>query len=518
MTILSSDKRRKGGRKRKYSLLEYVILAAFLAFCLLSLSISIVTLFVLPVVMGEDTYITSIDSLNKSNDFKIRIADGIDEPVLSEYSPHIVSLIVETPPLLIGDSLLIIASDEDKWISETDCLEDYLEGQNYIGATSIECYAIVPYNYVTENTVEFRALLEPVYGEPLVTPKIAAGYSWEEYEDEFWGFGIVLFLFILSGFVLVVLPLAAGMYYLASKHRHHITYHGEYTLKSLLYPFRNTKSMTKRLQAFLTSPIFWIVEIIGVIIFIVYLAITFEALKSTEAFIAFFLSGGIAFFTPFLWVAAWWFADFKEREPLRIIVSLFLWGALACLMAIGINTFVDSVFISWGIGVLATSLLIPVIEEILKGSGLVFFSLHHEYEDVTDGIVFGFTVGMGFSFIENWLYLLDNPMGADIGSWLLLFFLRSIMFSASHGVYTAITGGIIGFLKSRGYSAIIFALPAMIPAIFLHAVHNSTSLIETLFGEVAGIAYCCIIMPLFDYGGLFVVAIIMLIWLTLKKR
>lgn len=515
MTILSSDKKRQ--RRKKYTTAEYIVLGAFFLFCLVALSTSIATLFVLPVVFGEDAYIKSIDSLNKSDGLEIEIYNGIPEPVLSEQSPHQLRLLVKTPPLVIGDRLIIIASDENKLISETDCLEEYQDGLAYIGVTSLECYAVIPYNYASENTVELRALLEPVYGESLVTPPISVGYNWSEYEYDFWGFVIVLISFIVPGFILVVLPLSAGMYYLATKHDHHILYHGEYTLKRLLYPFKNVKGLSKRLQAFLASPVFWMVEIAGFIAFVVYLAITADAFKSMEAFAAFLTSGGIAFFVPFLWVALWWFADYKEREPLRIIVSLFLWGILASLMAIGLNTVIDSVFISYGIGALSIAIMIPIIEEILKSSGLVLFSLHHEYNDVADGIVFGFTIGMGFTFIENWLYLLDNPMGADIGSWLWLFFFRSIMFSAGHGVYTAITGGIIGYVKRKGYSQILYSIPAMIPAIFLHGVHNSAEFIVEVFGEIAGAAYCCIIMPLFDYGGLFIIALIMLAWLFARK-
>jgi len=519
MTILSSDKR-KYRRKYsgvKYSTAEYIVFGGFFIFCLLALSTSIVTLFVLPMILGEDTYITSIDSLNKTGDFRLRIYDGIEEPVLSVQSPHSVPLIIETPPLVIGDRLIIIATDEERLVSETDCLERYGDHGNYIGSTSLECQAIVPYNYATENTVKFRALLEPVYGESLVTPTISIEYNWKEYENQFWKFIVVLISFLIPGFLLIIAPLAAGMYYLASKHDHHIIYHGEYTIRSLLYPFKNVKGVSKTLQAFLASPIFWMLEIIGFIIFAIYLAIAADAFRSTEAFTAFLISGGIAFFAPFLWVAAWWLADYREREPLRIIVSLFLWGILASLMAIGLNTFIDSIFLSIGIGAISIAILIPIVEEILKSAGLVLFSLHHEYSNVADGIVFGFTIGMGFSFIENWLYLIDNPMGADIGTWLWLFFFRSIMFSAGHGVYTALTGGIIGYLKNKGYSQILYALPAMIPAILLHAVHNSAEFILEVFGELVGAAYCCIIMPLFDYGGLFLIAIIMLIWLTLKK-
>jgi RsiW-degrading membrane proteinase PrsW (M82 family) len=187
-------------------------------------------------------------------------------------------------------------------------------------------------------------------------------------------------------------------------------------------------------------------------------------------------------------------------------------------MTIGINSFVDSIFIAVGLGVVATALIIPIFEEVFKGTGLLIFSLHHEYDSVADGLVFGFTVGMGFAFIENWLYFIQNPMGADISAWVILFFMRSIMFSAMHGVYTSMTGGIIGFMRSRSMPAVLLFPIAVLPAIIFHAIHNSGELLMSIFGLGGLEAHCCIIMPLFDYGGLLLVALAMLAWTIMQRK
>ncbi|VVC01465.1 Protease prsW family protein [uncultured archaeon] len=342
-------------------------------------------------------------------------------------------------------------------------------------------------------------------------------YDWSQYQSDYWGFALTLAAIIVFGFIFVVFPIAALMYRTATREKHHIIYEGEYTLGSLLHPFRTVKSTAQFLQAFIASPLFWMLEIIGIVIFLFYLSFAADAFRSTEAFLAFTISGGIAFFTPFLWVALWWFADYKEREPLRIIVSLFLWGAFAALMAIGLNSILGGVLVIVGLGALGSTVFAPVFEEIFKGTGLVLFSLHHEFDGVNDGLVFGFTVGMGFAFVENWLYLIDNPLGANIGSWLFLFFMRSIMFSAMHGVYTSMTGGLIGFMKSRGYPQVPLSGFAMLPAMTFHAVHNSGELIMQLFGAGGTLAYCCFLMPLFDYGGFVLVALAMLAWLMVSK-
>jgi hypothetical protein len=109
-------------------------------------------------------------------------------------------------------------------------------------------------------------------------------------------------------------------------------------------------------------------------------------------------------------------------------------------------------------------------------------------------------------------------MGANIGSWLFLFFIRSIMFSAMHGVYTAMTGALIGLLKEKAWPQIPLFIFTLLPAMFFHSVHNSGELVGQLLGPGSALAYCCLIMPLFDYGGLVLLAVLMVGWLALVKK
>ena len=116
---------------------------------------------------------------------------------------------------------------------------------------------------------------------------------------------------------------------------------------------------------------------------------------------------------------------------------------------------------------------------------------------------------MGFSFIENWLYFIQNPVGSDIGSWGSLVIVRSIIFSANHGFYTAITGAIIGYLVERKFSFPALGLVVALPiAATLHALHNSSEILTALLGSGGILVYCCLLVPIFDYGG--AIAIILL--------
>jgi RsiW-degrading membrane proteinase PrsW (M82 family) len=291
----------------------------------------------------------------------------------------------------------------------------------------------------------------------------------------------------------------------------------EYSFASLLNPLRAGKTMQK-FHAFLVSPYFWAFELVGIALILLYVALAGQAWKSTTALIAFVFSGLAAFIVPLLWCAAWWYADFREREPLRIVVTFFLWGMLAALMAIGLNSIADVAPGVFGLGVLATFLVAPLLEEFYKGSGLCLLSEHHEFDSVEDGIAFGFVIGMGFSFIENWIYFMGNPLGSDTLGWLFLFLMRSVLFSANHGLYTAITGGVIGYLIERKFRApglgILVGLPI---AAFFHAMHNSGPAIISLLGIGGVLIYCCFLIPIFDYGG-FIVLVLFFIRAIIRQR
>ncbi|MBI5047232.1 PrsW family intramembrane metalloprotease [Candidatus Micrarchaeota archaeon] len=251
---------------------------------------------------------------------------------------------------------------------------------------------------------------------------------------------------------------------------------------------------------------------------LLYIAIHGTVWKSEPALLGFVFSGLMAFIIPFLWCAAWWYADFREREPLRIILTFFFWGMFAALMAIGINSISDDFFTVFGFGAIGLFIVPPIIEEFFKGSGLAFLCNHHEYDSVEDGVVFGFAIGMGFSFVENWLYLMGAPLGSSILAWVFLFILRSIVFSVIHGFYTAISGAVIGYLKEKQFGAPALGLLLGLPiAAVFHAIHNSGAALGDLAGGGGTILYCCFLVPVFDFGG-FIILIILFVRALLRQK
>lgn len=486
-------------------LINRVFIAIILLLAFAGIMLSIATLFI-PALIGEEAL-----EMQKRPDLSL---EGVPARLSPADSPAEVNVTISTPPLKQGDLLSLEVYGNGRKLAGTDCLKG-LEEQEYAGKARLNCTARFPYDYLASGTYDVTASFTRDGAEYGAGP-VSAAVAWSAYEANFWNFSWSLAAIIGMIYLVILLPVTLGVAYVALGMRHGQASEGEYSLSSLI--LLNGKTLGQKFQSFLLSPYFWAFECIGIVAIIAYMAVSARIWASAPAVVAFIFSGLLSFIVPYLWCIAWWYVDYREREPLRIIVTFFLWGMLAALMAIGLNTIAGVLLGLVGLGFLLSFFLAPPLEEFYKGAGLGLLSGHHEYNSIEDGFVFGFVIGMGFSFIEDWIYLLQNPMGSNMVGWLLVFFLRSILFSANHGFFTALTGGIIGWLIELKFRAPALGLLLGIPiAAFFHAMHNSGETIIALLGAGGALLYCCFLIPFFDYGG-FIILVLFFIRAVLRKK
>jgi protease PrsW len=492
-----------------------LFIALLVLAALAGILLSMAALFIGPLLEPEDDF--GLGHMQKMDSFQITGFTGFGETAAPGDSPHEVNVTLRTPPLAESDLLTLGIYVSGKSLGEADCFGDYEEKAEYAGLEGLNCTAYLPYDYEPGASYSIVAVLTRGGTEYGAGP-VDVGVDWTGYEGHFLGFSWFMGLMVLIIYLAVLLPVGLFVIYTAMRTNHNGAESGEYSWKTLVSPFTFGKTLIQKFHALLVSPYFWAFEAAGILVILLYMCLAAEMWKSATAFIAFIFSGLMAFSVPFLWCAAWWYADYREREPLRIIVTLFLYGMLAALMAIGLNTFADAALAVFGLGFLGSFLIAPAVEELFKGSGLCLVSEHHEYDSVEDGIVFGFTIGMGFSFIENWIYFIGNPMGSNVVSWFVLFLMRSVFFSANHGFYTAITGAVIGYAIERKFRAPALALLVGAPiAALFHAMHNSGELLGAILGSGGTLIYCCLFIPAFDYGG-FLILVLLFIRSVLRKK
>jgi RsiW-degrading membrane proteinase PrsW (M82 family) len=207
--------------------------------------------------------------------------------------------------------------------------------------------------------------------------------------------------------------------------------------------------------------------------------------------------------------------DLYEREPLRYVIPVFVWGfAVATTVSLIFNTLfqltLTSVTSVKTASFFTAVVEAPVVEECTKGLALVliFFVAYLarrrsglvEFSGVMDGIVYGSAVGFGFAIAEDLIYGLRY--GAET------FIVRRIFGGFAHASFTSLTGigmGLIPWVQSRALK-VVLPLLGLLGAILMHATFNFTA---TVFGPVGYFVLFCVIL-------LYIVIII--VWLAIERR
>lgn len=179
-------------------------------------------------------------------------------------------------------------------------------------------------------------------------------------------------------------------------------------------------------------------------------------------------------------------SDRTEREPIVYLLIMFSWGVFSGLIAAELSSIIR-VFIP-----VSGAIIAPFVEEPVKALGLYVFLTHpktsQEFNSPLDGIIYGFTVGVGFYAMENFFYYLEYDV------WTLLV---RIFLCWGHGLWVAVVGLWIAVNRHyRGYNTPRDILPGLSVAVSFHLLWNSLS----YFGEIGG--QLIFYMALFQFGYL----------------
>lgn len=119
-------------------------------------------------------------------------------------------------------------------------------------------------------------------------------------------------------------------------------------------------------------------------------------------------------------VWGWWFrhVDRFERQPIKLVLTGFVWGATAATFAIAVNAngAVGSLYTKWFGQVWAqdwhAGLTAPFVEETAKGIGIVVLIAlaPRLVRTPTDGLLLGAFIGLGFQTSEDLLYSISGAM------------------------------------------------------------------------------------------------------------
>ncbi|MBA2391531.1 MAG: PrsW family intramembrane metalloprotease [Ktedonobacteraceae bacterium] len=172
------------------------------------------------------------------------------------------------------------------------------------------------------------------------------------------------------------------------------------------------------------------------------------------------------------------FIDRYEREPWFLRLAAFLWGAV---IAIPPALFIEKGVINlmqpvWGqndlLFAIFKGLNAGITEESVKGLGLLllFMVLRDEFDNVTDGIVYGALIGAGFAMVENFVYF------ALYSREYLAFLIvgRVVLGWLSHSTFTICFGAALGYMRHTRvrWRQILIPLVGYLVAVGLHSVFD----------------------------------------------
>jgi RsiW-degrading membrane proteinase PrsW (M82 family)/pSer/pThr/pTyr-binding forkhead associated (FHA) protein len=171
------------------------------------------------------------------------------------------------------------------------------------------------------------------------------------------------------------------------------------------------------------------------------------------------------------------FMDRFEREPWFLRLAAFFWGALIAIpFALVVEKRVDTALQNL-LGPNSSDVLRSALqglnagftEETIKGLGLLllFVLLRDEFDNVTDGIVYGALIGAGFAMVENFRYF-----ALDFKSFpVFLIVYRIVLGWLGHSTFTVCFGAALGYVRHIRVRSWQIAIPLIgyLCAVGLHS-------------------------------------------------
>ncbi|GAC1484734.1 MAG: hypothetical protein NVS2B12_39580 [Ktedonobacteraceae bacterium] len=171
------------------------------------------------------------------------------------------------------------------------------------------------------------------------------------------------------------------------------------------------------------------------------------------------------------------FIDRFEREPWFLRLAAFLWGAIIAIpVALVIEKKVDTA-LQGLLGPGASDVMrsafqglnAGVTEETVKGLGLLllFLILRDEFDNITDGIVYGALIGAGFAMVENFRYFAIDFKSFPV----FLIVYRIVLGWLGHSTFTVCFGAALGYVRHTRvrWRQIAFPLMGYVLAVGLHS-------------------------------------------------
>lgn len=198
-----------------------------------------------------------------------------------------------------------------------------------------------------------------------------------------------------------------------------------------------------------------------------------------------------------------WWMDRYEREPVRLVGLTYLWGATgAVVLGVAGSLILDlSLSVVFGItGNTAIDLVMiaPLVEEVTKGTFLLIVFLGRDFDNTTDGIVYGAATGLGFATTENFLYFVSAYIDTGVGIWVWTVLVRTLFSGVMHCVASATFGAALAYAKfpASPQKRWWFPVCGLLVGMAIHASFNGALLLGGATGSRVPVLVAFLGIPL----------------------
>jgi RsiW-degrading membrane proteinase PrsW (M82 family) len=152
----------------------------------------------------------------------------------------------------------------------------------------------------------------------------------------------------------------------------------------------------------------------------------------------------ICILIPLFFLYLIWTFEVYGTSQFQWVVAALAWGMAACGIAFLVQTALLEA--QWLTLLQLRLLLAPLFEETLKAALLLWLARRLVLRYPLDGATYGFAIGVGFSMVENLLYILDSEQPLALA--LARVLSAGLMHSFTAGVLGTLLGS-LGYLRQR---------------------------------------------------------------------
>ncbi len=171
--------------------------------------------------------------------------------------------------------------------------------------------------------------------------------------------------------------------------------------------------------------------------------------------------------------------DRYHKEPLSLLITLFIVGCLTVIPAILLESLLPSLNRIYSIfGLFIYSVLgIGLIEEGVKFVATKMLAYRHRaFDEIYDGIIYCVMVSLGFATIENIMYV--SAYGANVAV------LRAITAVPAHTIFAVTMGYYFGLSKAFHQKRKYYLMMSLLVPVLLHGIYDFILLMALDWGMI----------------------------------